>query len=241
MSRAGLSTCGSRRRPRVIGDSVPFVWNGTRIGGKNRAAANDRDWDRQLLQTLSDSVVWMITHGRNSHGRQPPVLQPAGERRGGALLDSRRCRSKQLSSTRRHLPRKWQQSCLRTRKAAPCMPTSMSMVGRSCSATPYPEHGHPLTQPAAFSIMLRVDDIDAWYKRAVEAGCTPIMPPADMFWGDRYGQLKDPYGVIWALNTPNQTVAADDDSGQRGRCAGAAARPPGEDRANMTKIGHDED
>ncbi len=66
----------------------------------------------------------------------------------------------------------------------------------------YPEHGHPLTQPAAFSIMLRVDDIDAWYKRAVEAGCKPIMPPADMFWGDRYGQLKDPYGVIWALNTP---------------------------------------
>lgn len=67
---------------------------------------------------------------------------------------------------------------------------------------PFPEHGHSEQQPTAFSIMMRVDDIDAWYKRAVEAGCTAIMPPADMFWGDRYGQLKDPFGVIWALNTP---------------------------------------
>jgi PhnB protein len=66
----------------------------------------------------------------------------------------------------------------------------------------YPEHGHPLQAPAAFNIMLRVDDIDAWYKRAVDAGCTATMPPADMFWGDRYGQLKDPFGVTWALNTP---------------------------------------
>jgi PhnB protein len=66
----------------------------------------------------------------------------------------------------------------------------------------YPEHGHPLQQPAAFSIMLSVDNIDVWYKRAVDAGCTAIMPPADMFWGDRYGQLKDPFGVIWAMNAP---------------------------------------
>jgi uncharacterized glyoxalase superfamily protein PhnB len=32
------------------------------------------------------------------------------------------------------------------------------------------------------------------------AGCTPTMPPQDMFWGDRYSQLKDPYGVTWAFN-----------------------------------------
>jgi PhnB protein len=29
-----------------------------------------------------------------------------------------------------------------------------------------------------------------------------MMPPADMFWGDRYGQLKDPFGVVWAINGP---------------------------------------
>jgi PhnB protein len=66
----------------------------------------------------------------------------------------------------------------------------------------YPEHGHPLQAPAAFSVMLKVDDADAWYDRAVAAGCTAMMPPADMFWGDRYGQLKDPFGVIWAVNGP---------------------------------------
>src|ERR1700733_8819348 len=46
----------------------------------------------------------------------------------------------------------------------------------------YPEHGHPLQQPAAFNILLPVDIIDAWYKRAIDAVCTPTMPPADMFW-----------------------------------------------------------
>ena len=67
---------------------------------------------------------------------------------------------------------------------------------------PYPEHGAPLVAPAAFSIMLPVADVDAWYDRAVAAGCTALMPPADMFWGDRYGQLKDPFGVTWAINGP---------------------------------------
>jgi PhnB protein len=64
----------------------------------------------------------------------------------------------------------------------------------------YPEQGHPVTPHAGFNLMLVVEDIDAWYKRAIEAGCTATMPPADMFWGDRYGQLKDPFGVTWAMN-----------------------------------------
>ena len=66
----------------------------------------------------------------------------------------------------------------------------------------YPEHGHPVVAPAAFNITLTVDDTDAWFDRAVAAGCTPKMPVADMFWGDRYGQVQDPFGVIWAINGP---------------------------------------
>ena len=66
----------------------------------------------------------------------------------------------------------------------------------------YPEHGHPLQQPAAFTIMLPVADVDAAYDRAVTAGCTATMRPQDMFWGDRFGQVKDPFGVIWAMNGP---------------------------------------
>ena len=66
----------------------------------------------------------------------------------------------------------------------------------------YPEHGHPPVAPAGFSVMLKVNDADAWYNRAVDAGATAIMPLDNMFWGDRYGQLKDPFGVIWAINGP---------------------------------------
>ncbi|MEI9981890.1 MAG: VOC family protein [Aliidongia sp.] len=38
--------------------------------------------------------------------------------------------------------------------------------------------------------------------RAIEAGCTAVLPPTDMFWGDRYSQIKDPFGVLWAINGP---------------------------------------
>ena len=64
----------------------------------------------------------------------------------------------------------------------------------------YPEHGYSPVPVQGFNIMLPVKNIDELYKQAVDAGCTPTMPPQDMFWGDRYGQLKDPFGVTWAFN-----------------------------------------
>jgi PhnB protein len=67
---------------------------------------------------------------------------------------------------------------------------------------PFPEHGHGLEKPQGFSLMLMVPDIDARFERAVAEGATAVMPPADMFWGDRYGQLRDPFGVLWAMNSP---------------------------------------
>ena len=66
----------------------------------------------------------------------------------------------------------------------------------------YPEHGHCAVPPAGFNIMLRVEDVDAWHDRAVAAGATVQMKPENMFWGDRYSQVKDPFGVIWAFNGP---------------------------------------
>lgn len=66
----------------------------------------------------------------------------------------------------------------------------------------YPDHGHPFREHAGFQLALMVEDVDAWFKRAVDAGCTGTMPPQDMFWGDRYAQLKDPYGIAWAMNGP---------------------------------------
>jgi uncharacterized glyoxalase superfamily protein PhnB len=44
-----------------------------------------------------------------------------------------------------------------------------------------------------------VPDVDEAYKRAVDHGASPAMPPADMFWGDRYGWVRDPFGHVWAL------------------------------------------
>jgi uncharacterized glyoxalase superfamily protein PhnB len=50
-------------------------------------------------------------------------------------------------------------------------------------------------------IHLYVDDVDAFSARAVAAGATVTMPVADMFWGDRYGQLEDPFGHRWSVAT----------------------------------------
>ena len=36
----------------------------------------------------------------------------------------------------------------------------------------------------------------------MKAGCTIKLPIADMFWGDRYGMLKDPFGVGWSIGSP---------------------------------------
>ena len=66
----------------------------------------------------------------------------------------------------------------------------------------YPEHGHPFVPPAGFTVVLPVAEVDDWHKRAVEAGCGSTMPPSDMFWGERYGSVKDPFGVAWAMNGP---------------------------------------
>ncbi len=66
----------------------------------------------------------------------------------------------------------------------------------------FPEHGHCAVAPAGFNIMLMVTDADAWHDRAVAAGCSSLMKPENMFWGDRYAQVKDPYGVTWAFNSP---------------------------------------
>jgi PhnB protein len=67
----------------------------------------------------------------------------------------------------------------------------------------YPEQGHPKVEPAGFSLMLMVgDDIHARFQRAADAGCTVLMPVEKQFWGDTYGQLKDPYGITWAMNHP---------------------------------------
>ena len=64
----------------------------------------------------------------------------------------------------------------------------------------YEEHGFAVVAPAAFNLMLPVTDIQAWYQRAIDAGCTSQTPPQKMFWGDTYAQVVDPFGVTWSMN-----------------------------------------
>jgi uncharacterized glyoxalase superfamily protein PhnB len=64
----------------------------------------------------------------------------------------------------------------------------------------YPEHGQAPTKPQGFTLTLMVSDIQSAWDRAMAAGAEPVMPPTDMFWGDRYGALRDPFGVSWAMN-----------------------------------------
>ena len=49
------------------------------------------------------------------------------------------------------------------------------------------------------SIHLYVENADSSFQRAVNAGATPIMPLTNMFWGDRFGKVKDPYGHEWSI------------------------------------------
>lgn len=67
---------------------------------------------------------------------------------------------------------------------------------------PLPEYGYPWKPPEGFVLHLVVDDGNFWWKRAVAAGAEVTMPLEIAFWGDYYGQLRDPFGVSWAIVAP---------------------------------------
>jgi uncharacterized glyoxalase superfamily protein PhnB len=83
------------------------------------------------------------------------------------------------------------------------------MLGDEC-----PEMGalSPLSRGGATGgLCLYVPDVDASFGRAVGAGATVKMPPMDMFWGDRYCKVVDPFGHEWSLathkpSTPTRTA-----------------------------------
>ena len=64
--------------------------------------------------------------------------------------------------------------------------------------------GSPVT------IHLYVEDVDAFIARAVGAGAKITMPIADMFWGDRYGTLEDPFGHRWSVGTHIRDVSPEE-------------------------------
>ena len=69
-----------------------------------------------------------------------------------------------------------------------------------------------------------VEDVDAAYQQAVDEGASPALPPTDMFWGDRYGWVRDPFGHVWALTTVKEILSPAE---IEQRLQGFAARPTG--------------
>jgi len=61
-------------------------------------------------------------------------------------------------------------------------------------------------KPMPCSLYLHVTDADAVYKRALQAGATSTMEPADQFWGDRTAGVKDPAGNQWMIGTHKEDV-----------------------------------
>lgn len=58
----------------------------------------------------------------------------------------------------------------------------------------------------AVSLFLFVEDVDAVFRRAADAGATVIMEPDDQIWGDRLGQVEDPFGHLWLIATRVEEV-----------------------------------
>jgi PhnB protein len=67
----------------------------------------------------------------------------------------------------------------------------------------FPEYGGAATPPGSVTLHLQVEDADTAWDRAIGAGGTEKMPLADQFWGDRYGQLTDPFGFTWSIGAPS--------------------------------------
>jgi uncharacterized glyoxalase superfamily protein PhnB len=63
---------------------------------------------------------------------------------------------------------------------------------------------------ASASITLFVPDSDAVFNQAVAAGAEVSMPLADMFWGDRYSTVKDPFGCFWSIATHKEDLSQDE-------------------------------
>jgi len=80
-------------------------------------------------------------------------------------------------------------------------------------ADAFPEYGSndPLVlKGSPVVIHLYVENADAVWDQAIAAGATPTMPLGDAFWGDRYGQVQDPFGHRWSIATHQREVSMDE-------------------------------
>lgn len=89
------------------------------------------------------------------------------------------------------------------------------MIGDSVFmlADEFPEYGALSPQStggAGMGLHIYTEDVDSAFDRAVKAGATVEMPVADMFWGDRYGKLADPFGHKWSVATHKRDMSPEE-------------------------------
>jgi PhnB protein len=63
------------------------------------------------------------------------------------------------------------------------------------------------TKGSGSSTFLYVEDVDALFRQALDAGAKEVQAVQDMFWGDRYGRLVDPFGQEWQIATHKEDVS----------------------------------
>ncbi|MDP9159582.1 MAG: VOC family protein [Acidobacteriota bacterium] len=66
------------------------------------------------------------------------------------------------------------------------------------------------TAGSGVTLHIQIEDVDTAFKQAVSAGATVKMPLMDMFWGDRYGTVSDPFGHTWSLATHVRDVSPEE-------------------------------
>jgi PhnB protein len=100
-------------------------------------------------------------------------------------------------------------------------------IGDSVIMLSDPFPGLESTAPGAgggsSGLMLYVENVDTVFKQAVDAGATVTMPLDNQFWGDRYGVVRDPYGVTWHLAMHVEDVSPEEMM-KRAEAAFAGAR-----------------
>ena len=80
-------------------------------------------------------------------------------------------------------------------------------------ADEYPAYGNlsPKTLGgSSVRLHMYVEDVDAFFNQAVSAGATVLNPVMDMFYGDRWGYIKDPFGHLWSIATHKKDLAPDE-------------------------------
>src|SRR5262245_50298888 len=86
---------------------------------------------------------------------------------------------------------------------------SIFMITDECPQ--FPDYLSPKSRGGSpVHMYLYVDDADAWFKRAIDAGATEQMPVKDQFYGDRSGGVTDPYGHVWYLASRIEEVSEEE-------------------------------